>query len=65
MITSEASLYKTELDSAGIYFRRGAYWFRWTEALACLYTGQFPRVGPSFAPIAEHSLRYTFSAFQE
>ena len=29
---------KAELDSAGIYFRRGAYWFRWTEALACLNT---------------------------
>ena len=26
-------------DSAGIYFRRGAYWL-WTEAPTCLYQGE-------------------------
>src|SRR6516225_1422739 len=50
---------KGRTDSAGIYFRRDAYWFEWTEAPTCLYQGQFPRGAPSFAPIAErfHSRR--------
>jgi len=48
---------KGRTHSAGIYFRRGAYWFEWTEALTCLYQGQFPRGAPSFAPIAERFIQ--------
>ena len=48
---------KGRTDSAGIYFRRGAYWFEWTEAPTCLYQGQFPRGAPSFAPIAERFIQ--------
>jgi len=48
---------KGRTDSAGIYFRRGAYWFEWTEAPTCLYQGQFPRGAPSFVPIAERFIQ--------
>src|SRR6516162_2424438 len=48
---------KGRTGSAGIYFRRGAYWFEWTEAPTCLYQGQFPRGAPSFAPIAERFIQ--------
>src|SRR6516164_337328 len=48
---------KGRTDSAGIYFRRGAYWFEWTEAPTCLYQGQFPRGAPSFAPTAERFIQ--------
>jgi hypothetical protein len=35
---------KGRTDSAGIYFRRGAYWFEWTEASTCLYQGESVRL---------------------